>query len=205
MAQASGIEAISFDEVDRADFHELLKGKSSLWHKCVTFSADKVLVRVLPTSALRAETVAVSPDNDVFTTDGILLGPNRDLVMAALHSPSPLHYLLTEGEEEHRRFELQWEPPRDQHGNPFFLQKIEPRVLREIQSIKIEGPCEFKITEFGLRRGNLAGVEVAWGKTEFMGKRAIIAATRDSGGAEKISVNLAGNPLKTEGRRPRKK
>jgi hypothetical protein len=84
-------------------------------------------------------------------------------------------------------------------------QKIEPRVLREIQSIKIETPCEFKITEFGLRRGNLAGVEVAWGKTEFMGKRAIIAATRDSGGAEKISVNLAGNPLKREGRRLRKK
>jgi hypothetical protein len=205
LAQASGIEAISFDEVDRADFHELLKGDSSLWHKCVTFSADKVLVGVLPTSTLRAENVAVSPDNDVFTADGILLSPIGDLVRAAFNSPPALHQLFTEGEEEHRRFEMLWEPPRDQHGNPFFLQKIEARVLREIQSIKIEGPCEFNITEIGLRRGNLAGVEVAWGETEIMGKRAMIAATRDSGGAERISVNLADNPLETEGRRPRKK
>jgi hypothetical protein len=197
VARLSGIEAISFDEVEQADFHELLKGKSSLWQKGVTFSAEKVVVAVPPTSTLPAEKVVVMPDNTVFAADGTPLALMGHLVEHALNSPAALRQLLAEGEEEHRWCELWWEHPRDQQGNPIFLRKNEPLVLREIQSVKIQGPCEFKITEFGLRRGNLGAVEVAWGKTELFGSDVLIAATRDSAGVEKISVNLAGNPLET--------
>jgi hypothetical protein len=76
-------------------------------------------------------------------------------------------------------------------------QKLEPLVHREIQYIEIKGHVNLRISEFRLRRGNLAGVEVAWGKTEVFGKDALVAATRDPTGAEKISVKLAGNPLET--------
>jgi hypothetical protein len=195
VARVYGLEAISFDEVQRTDFSTLLKATSALWSKCVTFSANKVVASVLPTLKLPAENVAVRPDHDVYDTNGSLLGSMGELVKLALNSPAALHQLFSEGEEEHRRFELRWQPPLDQHGNPIYLKKVEPSVLREIQSIKIEGPCEFKIREFGLRRGNLGEVEVAWGKTELFGKDALIAATRDSAGVEKISVNLSGNPL----------
>ena len=196
VARQYGIEAISLDKVDQADVHALLKAKSALWTKCVTFSGQQVKVGVVPTPMLPAETVNVMPDNGVFAANGIVLGQIGELVKLALNSLAAQHQLFNEGKEEHRWFQLRWEPPRDQHGNPIFLQKLEPLVLREIQYIEIKGPCEFRISEFGLRRGNLAGVEVAWGKTEIFGKDALVAATRDSAGVEKISVHLADNILR---------
>jgi hypothetical protein len=101
------------------------------------------------------------PDNLVYAANDTVFGPIGELVKLVLNAPDALSQLFTEGMEEHAWFELRWNPPRDQHGNPFFLQKLEPLVLREIQSIKIGGQCEFRISEFRLRRGNLAGVEVA--------------------------------------------
>jgi hypothetical protein len=74
-------------------------------------------------------------------------GQIGELVKLAFNSPAALHQLFNEGKEEHRWFELRWEPPRDQHGNPIFLQKLEPLVLREIQYIEIKGPCEFRISD----------------------------------------------------------
>lgn len=79
---------------------------------------------------------------------------------------------------------FQWDRPCDKNGKPILLQKSEPLVFREIQFIKIEGPCEFKINEFALRRGKLGAVEVAWGKATFLEKDALLVATpHPSGGA----------------------
>jgi hypothetical protein len=194
VARRYGIEALPLDEVDQADFHALLEAKSSLWTKCVTVTAQKVIVRVIATPTLAAENVVVMPDNLVYASDGTELGPIVDLVQLVLNAPYAQRYLLTEGKEEHVWFEFRWEPPRDSRGNPLFLKKQEPLTLREIQYIEIKGPCDFKISEFHLRRGNFGGVQVAWGKTEIFGKEALVVATRDSAGLEKISLNIAGNP-----------
>lgn len=71
---------------------------------------------------------------------------------------------------------------------------IVPETLREIKSIQIMGPCKFQITQFGLRRGKLGDVNLVWGKTEILGRNAIVVATKDADGTEKISVNLTGKP-----------
>ena len=64
--------------------HELLKGKSSLWHKFMTISPEKVVVEVLPTSALPAENVPVFIDHALFAADGCSVGMVRDLVQQAM-------------------------------------------------------------------------------------------------------------------------
>jgi hypothetical protein len=74
------------------------------------------------------------------------------------------------------------------------LKKIDPEIFREIESIQITGPCEFQITQFGMRRGKLGDVHLAWGKTEILGHNAIVVATKDTAGIEKLSINLAGKP-----------
>lgn len=193
VAERYGIETISFDEVDRADFHALLTGTSALWTKCVSITAQKVTVRVLPATMLPAETVAVVPDNLIYAANGTALGPIAQFVQPILNAPYALRDFFAEGKEGHVWFKVRWEPPRDLDGNPLFLQKLEPPVFREIQYIEIEGPCNFKITEFHLRRGNLGTVEVAYGTTAIFGKEALVAATRDSSGLEKISVNIGGD------------
>jgi hypothetical protein len=45
-----------------------------------------------------------------------------------------------------------------------------------------------------MRRGKLGDVHLAWGKTEILGRNAIVLATKDPAGIEKLSINLAGKP-----------
>jgi hypothetical protein len=147
VARLSGIKAISFDEIERTDMHELLKGKSSLWHKFMTISPERVVVEVLPTPVLPAENVSVLIDHALFAADGSPVGIMGSLVQQAV-TPEVVREYLAHGEEKHRWFQLRWDQPRNQHGNAFFLQMLEPLILREIHSIKVEGPCEFKFQFF---------------------------------------------------------
>jgi hypothetical protein len=193
-AAGYGIETISLSDVDEVDFHALLGSTSSLWTKSVTVTAEKVLVRVLPTPTLAGEAVAVMPENLVYSSDGNELCQIGALVEMLLKSPRARDYILSEGKEDHVWFEMAWEPPRDHLDNPLFLKKIDPDTLREIESIQIRGPCKFQITQFGLRRGKLGDIRLAWGKTEILGRDTIVVATKDTAGVDKLSINFAGKP-----------
>jgi hypothetical protein len=171
----------------------------------VTITLQNVLVVVLPTPDLAAENLAVMPDNLVYAADGTEMGPIGELVGALAKSAYARDYLLAEAKEDHVWFELRWEPPRDHLGNPLFLRKLVPETLREIGSIQIKGPCEFKISEFRLRRGTLGEVQLAWGKTEIQGHPTMIVATRDARGAEKISLTVSGTPPQIDASSPNKR
>jgi hypothetical protein len=194
VAAGYGIQTFSLSDVDEVDFPTLLGSTSSLWTKSFTVTAEKVLVRVLPTSTLAGEAVAVYPDNLVYSSDGTELCQIGTLVEMMLKSPRVRDYLLLEGKEDYVWFEMAWEPPRDDNDNPLFLKKIDPETLREIESIQIRGPCKFQITHFGMRRGKLGDIYLVWGKTEILGRNATIVATKDAAGIEKLSLNLAGKP-----------
>lgn len=194
VAAGYGIQTFSLAEVDEVDFPKLLGATSSLWTKSVTVTTEKVLVQVLPTSTLTAEAVAVMPDNLVYSSDGTELRQISSLVEMLLKSPRARDSLLSEGKQDHVWFEMVWEPPRDHLDKPLFLKKIDPDTFREIKSIQIRGPCKFQITQFGMRRGKLGDVHLAWGKTEILGRNAIVVATKDTAGIEKLSINLAGKP-----------
>jgi hypothetical protein len=186
VAQGYGIEPISLYEVDHADFPALLKATSSVWTKSVTITVQKVLVAVLPTPNLAAENVVVMPDHAVYAADGTPIGPVGEWVRLLGDSAYARDYLLSHAKEEHLWFQLQWEP-RDRS---IFLKQTEPETLREIGSIQMKGPCEFKISQFGLRRGALGEIQLAWAKTEIQGQSAMFVATRDKEGVEKIAVHL---------------
>ena len=101
-------------------------------------------------------------------------------------------YIFREGREDHRWFELVWEPPRDHLGNPLYMKKLDPEVLREIVSIRVMGPCKIEIGRFGLRHGRLGDMHVAWAKGHVLGKDTMVVATKDASGVEKLSINFAG-------------
>lgn len=192
VAAGFGIKTFSLADVEETDFPKLLGLKSSLWAKTVTVSAAKVLVRVASTADLPAETVVTMPENLVHTSDGGELFQVGKLVETLLNSRRARESLLSEGKEEHIWFDIVWEPPRGQLNNSLFMKKIEPELLREIESIQIQGPCKFEITQFGLRHGTLGDVHVAWGKTELLGNEALVVATKDTDGIEKLSIKVAG-------------
>ncbi|MBK8210414.1 MAG: hypothetical protein IPK78_11040 [Rhodospirillales bacterium] len=134
------------------------------------------------------------PDNLVYSIDGNELCQIGGLVGMLIRSARARDYLLSEGKEDHVWFEMAWEPPRDQRGNPLFLKKIDPEILREIESIQIRGPCKFEITQFGMRRGKLGDIRLAWSKSEFLGRDIFVVATKDTAGADKLSIHFAGKP-----------
>jgi hypothetical protein len=193
-ASSYGIPTFSLAEIDEADFPKLLGPTSSLWTKSVTVTAERVLIRVLPTSTLAAETVPVVPDNLVYSSDGTELCRVSAVVEMLLKSSQAREYLLSEGKQDHVWFEMELKPVRYHLDRPLFLKKIEPETLREIESIQIKGPCKFQITEFALRRGKLDNVHLAWGKTEILGHNAMVVATKDTKGIEKLSITVAGKP-----------
>jgi hypothetical protein len=191
-AAGYGIQTFSLSDIDEVDFPALLGSKSSLWTKSVTVSAEKVLVRVRSTPTLDGEVVAVMPTNLVYSSNGNELCQIGVLVEMLLKSPRARDYLVSEGKEDHVWFELAWEPPRDHLDNPLFMKKISPDTLREIECIQIKGPCKFQITQFGMRGGNLGNIRLAWGKTEILGHDALVVATKDNAGIEKLSINFSG-------------
>ena len=200
VAAQYGIQVIALQDLDRADVPALLATQSSLWTKSVTVTAEKVIVTVLPSETLGAETVGVMPDNLIYTADGTELGSIGELVHVLLNSAHARNELLNHGQTDHVWFELIWEPPRDRTGRPLFLKKLVPLCLREIGRIEVKGPCEFKVTEFGLRRGILGEIKLAWGKTKILEKDALVVATRDPSGQERLSVSVVGSPPGTDGK-----
>lgn len=96
------------------------------------------------------------------------------------------------GNESHKSFHLCWEPVRDQEGNPFFLQKIDPFVLRQIELLEVVGSCNFVVSEFPLQHGTLGDVKVAWGKGTFLGKKALLVASEGQGADRKLSITNEG-------------
>ena len=136
------------------------------------------------------------PDNLVYASDGSEIGPVVDLIHSIVNSRCLMEYLLARAEKEHIWFETTLEPTRDSLGRPLFMKKLEPLTLREIEGIDIHGPCEVRISEFGVRRGLLGNVNLIWGNTRFLDQDALVVATHDEKGVGRITVAAVGQPKK---------
>jgi hypothetical protein len=100
-------------------------------------SAQQVTATVAATDEMSAEVVPTMPDNLIYSAEGVERGPMSTAVGVLLNSPQALKYFLSEGTEEHGWFSLEWAPPRDDRGLPYYLKRIEPvNLMREITSLK---------------------------------------------------------------------
>jgi len=187
LASAEGAVALTFEEIDKTDFQALLGETSSLWVKTLTMTIEKVVVQVVPARDLDSERIRAVPEQNIYSSDGTLLGELAVLVRRIVND-SGLAVRFTEiGQQDHRWFVVRWSPARDS----LFLQKESPLMLRAIEFIEMIGPCEIKVAEFGLRRGRLDDVEVVWGKSKILDKETMFVATR-GGGVDRITVMVDG-------------
>lgn len=192
VARSYGIEVFSLEDIESADIPGLLGPHGSLWLKSVSVTTEKVTVRVAQVGTLPTETVATNPDNLIHLEDGAELCQIRELVDRLIKTPRAQDYLLGEGKEEHKWFEFIWEPPCDHEGRSLYMKKLEPGVLRPIESIRIIGPCTVELGKFGMRHGKMGSVQLAWGKSVISGRDAMAVATVTSSGDTKFSINFSG-------------
>lgn len=192
VASTFGIEVFTLEDVESADIPRMLSSESSLLLKSVTISTQKVNVKVAKFGELSEENIATTPDNLIHLEDGSELCQIRDLVDRLLKGNHARDYLLKESKEDHVWFEFIWEPPSDHEGKPLFMKKIDPEVLRPIESIRVIGPCKVEIGKFGMRHGKIGNVKVTWGKSVVAGRDAMAVTTQSTDGMTKLSINFAG-------------
>lgn len=193
VAAKYGIETFSLETQDDPNIGGLLGPCGSLWHRTYSLHADKVSVRVAATGDLAVETVATSPDNLLYLEDGTELCQLQELVNRVLKTDHVRDYFMREGKEEHIRFVVAWEPPADTLGRPLYMQKLEPKVLRAVECIRIVGPCKVEIGRLALHHGRLGSVKIAWGKATIGGQDAMAVATIDEASETRLSVNFKGS------------
>ena len=192
VASTFGIEVFTLEDVESADIPRMLSSESSLLLKSVAISTQKVNVKVAKFGELSEENIATTPDNLIHLEDGSELCQIRDLVDRLLKGNHARDYLLKESKEDHVWFEFIWEPPSDHEGKPLFMKKIDPEVLRPIESIRVIGPCKVEIGKFGMRHGKIGNVKVTWGKSVVAGRDAMAVTTQSTDGMTKLSINFAG-------------
>lgn len=192
VTRSYGIEVFSLEDVEGADIPRILGPNGSLWFKSVSVNAEKVSVRVAQVGKLQVETVATHPGNLIHLEDGCEFCPIQELVDTLMNTPRARDYFLAEGREEHKWFECVWEPPRDHEGRPLYMKKLEPEVLRPVESIRVVGPCKVEIGRFGMRHGKMGDIQVAWGKSVISGRDAMAVATVAPSGDTKLSINFSG-------------
>lgn len=192
VAKSYGIQLFTLESQNSVDIAEKLGPLGSLWHKCATVSAEAVSVRVKMGSGA-SETVRTNPDNLLFLQDAKELCQIHELITRLLRSEATRDYLLKEATEEHKWFEVVWEPPTDHEGRPLYMQKVDPRELREIEAIRVTGPCNVEIGKFRFQYGRLGVVNVAWSKANVAGRDAMAVATVSETGDAKLSLNFKGS------------
>ena len=193
VAKSYGIELLSISEIDGETVSQLFGELSSVWAKTYDLSPIKVTLHVSATGPHGEEDVDAFPDNLLFRSNGEKLGTVKAMVEYCLNSKQFHEEFGRLGDETHQSFTLGWGQPIDGAGDPIFLQKIETQALREITHVKVVGRCRVAVGEFAINRGALGRVRIAWGTGELRGRPAILVASQDEDGVERLSVAVKGD------------
>jgi hypothetical protein len=200
VATTYGIETIGFDENVEESVSKIIGKLHTVWCKSFNLVPLKCVVEVEPVNSLPAETISAFPDNSVYLSDGSEICTIRDVVHYWLHSQQLIEKLQKEGEAVHKSFVFQVDIPSCNDGQRICMQKLEPKVLRPIKSIRVSGSIEICVSKIPLNQGRMGDVNVAWGSGTFIGKQdALLVAFKKSGESENIVLTLKENKSPTSG------
>ena len=183
-AEGRGIETVTFRAIEEGEDNARLFGTlDTLMTKNISLSPSKVMIMVPAYAGLPRETVAALPDNTLFSERGEPRESVKDLVMRLLGSEEVRGYITAHGSDEHTRFVLEGNLPRNETGTAaLFMQKREPLVMRPAHSIRIEGDCVINASPIAMQRGVLGQLFVAWGEmTTIRGESVLLLATENQG------------------------
>jgi hypothetical protein len=189
VARRYGIDLLSLTEVTDASVNSMFGNTGSLWAKFFTLWPKKVVIAVAAVAGFPGEQVASLPDNTVFTDDGQEAGSVQALVEYMLRIEHVVQALGRDGSPNHQSFEVSWDKPQRSDGRRLCLQKLDPLLLRPIEAIRVLGSCQFKVSEFRLRRGRLGEVPIVWSTAELGERPAMLVATGGGGLDRQISLH----------------
>ena len=189
VAKTYKIETLTYEETTEEDITRIFGDLDSLWVKNCTLTPSRVLVCVASGDGLPTESVTMLRDDIIYDEHGGPVKTIDDLVQTLLHRAQVVEGIGKEINESHKTFIVGWQRPKSESGESFYLQKLDPPPLRRIESIEVTGTCSLEVSEFPLRIASLGDVQICWGPGEFMGKDAILLASKDKDGIVRISID----------------
>lgn len=192
VAGCFGIEVFSMDDVEPESVSAMLERDSTVWLKSVSVTPARVLAEVAVCGHLPAELIRLLPETTIFVEDRATSWDLQALVERLLQTPKTTDQLVANAHEGHRSFSAVWSKPVDSNGRPLCIEKIEPRVMRSIESLRIEGPCTVEIGRFGMRRSRLGNLEIEWTKARFSGQDVLAVVNKSSEGSDRLAVDFSG-------------
>ena len=189
VALAEHVELLSLDEGEE-NVRSLLADTNRLWFKMFDLSPKKVVAVTQAVATFASERVVLSADTHIFVEPDTLLTSAIGLVTHILRDERAVRDIAREGTAEHKGFKLVWEPPALADGSRLMLQKIEPRMFVPITCLEIQGDCNIRVCDFGLRHARLGSTEIVWGESKFDSRDAMLVASLDSAGKPRISVRV---------------
>lgn len=182
------------------DVAKVVGRAAELFAKTIQYSAGEVLADVGATDDMHAERVRTNPDTSVFTEDGNLVGMISEYVTSVLTGAQVRDDFLRTANDEHKSFTVELGVPRVS-GQRVCIEKMEPKVLRPVEMLTINGAFTCGMTKFPMKYGDLGDVKVAWGTGTIGGRDAMIVASAfDS--QTLMTVHIDGEPSKPSSRSP---
>lgn len=172
---------LSVDQV-----HKILGDLSAL--SCVSYalSVSKVLMDVPSEGELAGERVHVAPFTSLFTAKRKEAGSVKDLVDLILGSEMTMRYFAKEADDSHRFFTAEWTLPLGEID--LYLEKLEPKMLRRVARVEIQGRCRFTKARLDLTPGKLGAAKVIWGKGELFERKGVFAIVDPDAAPPRLSV-----------------
>jgi len=192
-----GIEILSMEECDESFAERFFGDNSPLYFKHMKLIPNKVIIRVDSIDGLSAENVEVFPDTLIYKQTGEQICTAKDMVENILNTKKINLESLSKSDNTHKGFEVIWKQAKERVGNTYCLQKLEPVLIRPIESIKITGICNFDITELTLQHGKIGNVNVAWGTISLEGENALLVVSKQPENNETATISITDEQIKT--------
>ncbi|MBC7815997.1 MAG: hypothetical protein IAG10_03760 [Planctomycetaceae bacterium] len=189
LARVAGIELMTFTRVSEDDVQRALDLTADLWAMRYDLTITKVVGSVPALGDLPEERIAFRSDNLVFDQNRKQLATIADLATALLKRPQIHETIRREGDESHTFFTLEG-TPKFLVTADVFVEKMEPRVLRRLQDVRVDGKCRIVKRRIQLQHGRLGEVRIAWGSTVLGPNRATVLAVKTQDAEPTLTMHL---------------
>jgi hypothetical protein len=181
---------VTWESLDDKSAETLFRGP--LIQKMLAQTVTKMMVALAETGNVPAEEVELYNGTPLFRESGHLIATAEVIANKFLRLPEILSMALRQCEEHHTKFEVSIPQPMEKGDYRMYCSSGQETHLRLIERLVISGKVEAKKSEVSLMHGRLEDIVVAFGKTEYEGKKALFAASKDKTEETKATFDIDG-------------
>jgi hypothetical protein len=180
-----------YRSVTSEDVSTALDFTEELWLRTYALNVTKVVGVVPASEDLPSERTAFTHDNLLFDEQRQHIGTIEDLVGQSLRDRRVFEEFQQRGDQSHRFFVVEIGMPRSPAGTNLFVEKLEPRRLRQLDELTITGRCRVAKSRVAMQHGTIGAVRVAWGATTLEDRKAMVVALHREGSDPSLTLHLS--------------